>query len=150
MDILHYAINGVQAPDIAIATARTLTGAFFFLSGANKIFNTGRHQALVNTLEKDKVPVLKFMQWWVPGWEFTAGALLTVGLFSSFAAAVLAIIMLVACTCEAKKRVAEYQPINKADVIDDYLYLPEVIYLLLLVTFVLTGGGRYSLDALLF
>jgi hypothetical protein len=40
-----------------------------------------------------------------------------------------------------------YQPIDKADRISDWLYLPEVLYAFMLVMFISAGAGPYSLDA---
>jgi len=39
--------------------------------------------------------------------------------------------------------------IDKVDVIDDVLYLPEVLYMVLLALFVANGAGPFSLDAIL-
>lgn len=108
-----------------------------------------RHAALVQTLKADRVPAVGFMQWWVPGWEAVAGLSLVVGLFSATAAAVLTTIMLVACWCEAREKVASYRPLTRLDAVDDYLYLPEVLYLLLLSITLLAGPGAYSIDYLL-
>ena len=144
------AFNPVAASDIALAVVRTTIGGFFFISGFNKLFNPGRHIRLVSTLTNDKVPFVGFMQWWVPGWELLGGAMLAVGLFSAFAATVLLIICIVALCCEAKGKVERYVPINFGDRIADYLYLPETLYAILLVTVMLAGTGAYSLDHVLF
>jgi len=145
-DLITVAAHGIQAPDAALAIVRVSIGGFFALSGYNKLFNPGRHQSLLATLSKNHIPCLPLMQWWVPGWEFTGGLLLVAGLFSAFAAMVLSIICVVAICCEARGRVDAYQPINKGDRIADYLYLPEVLYLILLTVTVLAGTGQYSLD----
>ena len=146
-DILH---SGIAAHDLALAVPRIAAGLFFVISGAHKLFCKQRHAGLVQTLTADKVPAVWFMQWWVPGWEFAGGAALTVGLLSVPAAAVLTIIMLVATYAEASARVAAYQPLDFADKVDDYLYLPEVVYIILLAVTLLAGPGAFSLDHLLF
>jgi putative oxidoreductase len=143
--ILNAASNGLNLHDLGTFGIRVATGSFFFLSGANKLFNKGRHAGLVKTLVADHVPAVPFMQWWVPGWEFIGGAMLALGILSAFAASVLSIILLVACCAEGRARVASYAPINRADYIDDWLYLPEVIYLLPLATIILAGGGKFAL-----
>lgn len=136
--------------DIAILILRATVGMFFLLSGFNKLTNRGRHADLVKTLKEDKVPFIPFMQWWVPGWEFVGGALVLVGLGTPFAAGVLSIIMCVACYSEAGSKVKSYAPINGADTVDDYLYLPEVLYLMMLLAVMSAGPGAYSLDNLFF
>lgn len=157
MELLHQAAqiaaHGIPhqvLQDVGLTAIRVATGAFFALSGTNKLFNPGRHATIRKTMESDHIPFPHFMEWWVPGWEFSGGIMLATGLFGAFAAAVLAFICIVACISEAKKRVADYQPINAIDRADDYLYLPEVTYILLCGFFALTGSGAYSLDAALF
>jgi hypothetical protein len=39
------------------------------------------------------------------------------------------------------------QPIDEADRIDDWLYLPETLYAFMLIVIVSTGAGPYSLNA---
>lgn len=148
--LLTLAAHGFGLHDLALAVVRVAVGSFFAISGYHKLFNTTRHSGLVRTLTKDRVPAVPFMQWWVPGWEFVAGIMLAVGLLTAFSASVLAIICIVACVCEASERVEQYQPIDAADTIDDYLYLPEVLYLVMLAVTILAGTGRYSVDAFLF
>lgn len=143
-------VNGVGSIDTALLIERVAVGTFFAASGFNKLMDKERHQALVETLKKDKVPAIGFNQWWVPGWELVGGLMLITGLLAPFAAGVLMIICLVACFAEAKERVAAYKPINKADVVADYLYLPEVLYIGMLLVPVILGAGVYSLDAVLF
>lgn len=150
MDIMTIAAHGFGAHDAALALVRVAVGSFFAISGWHKLTNPERHAHLVETLQKDKVPAIGFNQWWVPSWELTAGIWLAIGFLTAFSASVLMVICLVACFAEAPKRVAEYQPIDKADVVDDYLYLPEVLYLVMLGVSILAGTGKYSVDALLF
>lgn len=144
----NLASHGVNEPTIVLSAVRALTGTFFAASGWNKITNAGRHSTILQTMVQDRVPFPRFMQWWVPGWELTAGILLTLGLASAFAATVLCIICVVACCCEARKRVAVYAPINTADDIADWLYLPEVLYIALLMIPIFVGHGNIALDSL--
>lgn len=107
-------------------------GAFFALSGWNKLTNAGRHQALVAELQRLHVPAVKFNQWWVPAWELVGGC----GLFATqhwFFAAVLLAIMCVALCTAGPGMVASYKPINKADWLDDWLYLPETLLSIVLL-----------------
>ena len=41
-----------------------------------------------------------------------------------------------------------YKPIDEADRIDDWLYLPEVLYAFMLIVVIAAGAGPYSFDAL--
>jgi uncharacterized membrane protein YphA (DoxX/SURF4 family) len=150
MNLLTIAAHGFGLHDLALAFVRAAVGQFFAFSGYHKLFNKGRHYALLATLTKDHVPLVKFLVWWVPFWELTAGVMLTVGFLTAFSAGVLAIICVVACYCEAADKVERYKPIDLADRIDDWLYLPEVLYLVMLAVSILAGTGRFSLDAMLF
>ena len=42
-----------------------------------------------------------------------------------------------------------YKPIDEADRIDDWLYLPETLYAFMLIIVVSAGAGPFSLDALI-
>jgi putative oxidoreductase len=149
-DLLHLAAHGLNQADVASTLLRVSMGTFFAISGYNKLTNAGRHAGLVATLEADHVPDVKLMQWWVPGWELVAGSLLALGLFSAFAAAVLFILIGVACVAEGPKRVEEWKPINQGDRVADWLYLQEVLYALILASTALAGPGPFSLDHLFF
>lgn len=148
--MLDLLAHGLGAHDAALASVRIGAGVFFAISGGNKLFVASRHASLRDNLERNRIPFLKFMEWWVPFWEFVAGLMLAIGLLTAFSAAVLLIICLVACHCEAREKVAKYQPINRFDTVADYLYLPEVLFVLMLLVNILAGAGAYSLDSFLF
>jgi putative oxidoreductase len=150
MNVINMAANGIGNMDMALAAAHMSMGVFFAISGGNKLFVAGRHATLKAELVKDKIPAINFMEWWVPGWEFAGGLMLLAGVFSAFAAAVLAIICGVAICCNAKKIVEGYAPINEPDRIADYLYLPEVLYVVLLMIPMFCGAGKFSMDYLMF
>jgi uncharacterized membrane protein YphA (DoxX/SURF4 family) len=138
--------HGLQAGDVAIAMNRVAAGTFFAISGYHKLTNADRHADLVETLRADKVPFIAFNQWWVPLVELVAGVTLILGLFSVISAALLATVCLVATCVDGCKRIAEWKPIDKADWLDDLLYLPEVLLGIMLLTVILTGPEHYSLD----
>ncbi len=137
--------QGFGYTEEAIGMARIALGTFFACSGWNKVMCPKRHASLVETLKRDHVPLLKINEWWVPWWELIGGAALIVGLVPVFNAAVLLCICMVACLAEAKERVHAYSPINKADEVADYLYLPEVVYIFPLLVIIASGGGAWRL-----
>lgn len=118
----------------ALTVAQTGTGVFFAFSGWHKLTNPARHAALVETLKECGVPFLPFMQYWVPGWELAGGLMVLSGLWPLQIVGALALITIcaIACATDGRKRVNGYQPIDLADRIDDWLYLPEILYILLL------------------
>lgn len=149
----HLAIAALGVGDTAALVTETVlriaTGAFFAISGFNKLTNKGRHETLVATLREAGIKPLSFFQWFVPGVELLAGLGVAFGFITAMAAAGLLAICFVATCVDGYKRVAGWAPINAADKVDDYLYLPEVVYALILLHFVNAGGGPISLDALI-
>lgn len=129
--------HGLGAPGVGSALLHASMGVFFAASGWNKLTNGERHRTLVETFKADHVPFIRFNQWWVPSWEFLGGGMLMFGLWPAFAAGVLFIICVVATLCEGPRRVRDFGPINAADRAADWLYLPEVLYGLMLAAITL-------------
>jgi uncharacterized membrane protein YphA (DoxX/SURF4 family) len=146
MDILF---NGVGWTDIALTLNRIAVGAFFMLSGYHKLFNEERHRTFVDELKSLGVHAIGFNQWWVPSVEFSAGAAVVVGFLAPLAALGLLVIIIVAIITSGRQRIKLYKPIDEADRIDDWLYLPETLYAFMLIIIVSAGAGPYSLDALI-
>ena len=76
-------------------------------------------------------------------------ALSSSGFLAPLAALGLLFITLVAIATSGPQRIKDYKPIDEADRIDDWLYLPEVLYAFMLIMVVSAGAGPYSLDALI-
>jgi uncharacterized membrane protein YphA (DoxX/SURF4 family) len=141
---------GVGWTDLAMTLNRIAVGAFFMLSGYHKLFNAKRHRAIVDELKALGVPALGFNQWWVPLVEFSAGAAVLIGFLAPLAALGLLVIILVAVATSGRQRIKALKPIDEADRIDDWLYLPETLYAVMLILVVSAGAGPYSLDAVIF
>jgi uncharacterized membrane protein YphA (DoxX/SURF4 family) len=146
MDILF---NGVGWTDIALTLNRIAVGAFFMLSGYHKLFNAERHRAFTDELKGLGVHAIGFNQWWVPTVEFTAGGGVLIGLLAPLAALGLFFVILVAIATSGRQRIKLYKPIDEADRIDDWLYLPETLYAFMLIIVISAGAGPYSFDALI-
>jgi uncharacterized membrane protein YphA (DoxX/SURF4 family) len=146
MDLLFV---GVGWTDIAFTLNRVAVGTFFMLSGFHKLFNPERHRAIVNELKSLGVHAIGFNQWWVPLVEFSAGAAVLVGLLAPLAAFGLLVIIAVAIATSGHQRLKLIKPIDEADRLDDFLYLPETLYAFMLILVVSGGAGPYSLDALI-
>jgi uncharacterized membrane protein YphA (DoxX/SURF4 family) len=141
--------HGVGWTDIALTLNRIVVGMFFMLSGYHKLFNPERHRVFADELKELGVHALGFNQWWVPTIEFSAGAAVVIGFLAPLAALGLLFIILVAIATSGRQRIKDYKPIDEADRIDDWLYLPEVLYAFMLIMVVSAGAGPYSLDALI-
>jgi uncharacterized membrane protein YphA (DoxX/SURF4 family) len=145
MDILFH---GVGWTDIALALNRIAVGVFFMFSGYHKLFNPERHRMFADELKGLGVHAVGFNQWWVPTVEFSAGFAVAIGLLAPLAALGLLVIILVAIVTSGPQRISAYKPIDRADRIDDWLYLPEILYVFMLIVVISAGAGPYSLDAL--
>ena len=147
--LMHVLFIGVGWADIAVTLNRIAVGAFFMLSGFHKLFNAERHRSFACELKALGVPAVGFNQWRVPFVEFTAGGAVLIGLLAPIAALGLLVIILVAVFTSGRQKISLYKPIDKADHIDDWLYLPETLYAFMLVMIISAGAGPYSIDALI-
>ena len=129
----------------AILLVRVLLGLFFAISGANKLFVPSRAQAMYETLVAAKVPLPRLMTYFVSGVEFVGGCLLAVGFLSSLASLALLVNMLVAIlTTKLSGLPKGVSPLNW---LDDFLYLPEVLYVLFFIWLLCSGPGKFSVDS---
>lgn len=128
----------------AILLVRVSLGLFFAISGANKLFVAGSRQTMYQTLVEAKVPFPHLMTYFVSGVEFIGGALLAVGFLSSLVSVALLADMLVAIlTAKLSAMPKGLSPLNW---LDDFLYLPEVLYVLFFIWLICSGPGKFSVD----
>jgi putative oxidoreductase len=128
----------------AILLVRVSLGLFFAISGANKLFVAGDTRTMYETLVAAKVPFPRVMTYFVSGVEFVGGSLLAVGFLSSLACVALLADMLVAIL--TAKLSAMPKGLSALNWLDDFLYLPEVLYVLLFVWLICFGPGKFSVD----
>ena len=128
----------------AILLVRVSIGLFFAISGANKLFVAGGTKPVYDTLVQAKIPFPRQTAYFVTGVEFVAGSLLTLGFVSSSASMALLIDMIVATLTSAISTLPKgLSPLNW---LDDFLYLPEVLYVLFFVWLICSGPGKFSID----
>jgi uncharacterized membrane protein YphA (DoxX/SURF4 family) len=142
-------LKGIGSTDIALLLNRVAVGTFFMFSGYHKLFNAQRHRMLVDELRGLHIHALAINAWWVPFVEFSAGAAVVIGLFAPLAALGLIVLILVANVTSGRQRIKSYQPIDAADRIDDWLYLPETLYAFMLLVVLSAGAGPYSVDSVI-
>ena len=111
---------------------------------ANKLFVAGSTQTMYETLVKAKVPFPRLMTYFVAGVEFVGGSLLTVGFLSSVACVALLIDMTVAILTSAVSTLPK--GLSPLSWLDDFLYLPEVLYVLFFIWLICFGPGKFSVD----
>jgi putative oxidoreductase len=128
----------------AILLVRVSIGLFFAISGANKLFVAGSMKDMYETLVKAKVPFPHQTAVFVSSVELVGGLLLTVGLLSSPACVALLIDMVVAVLTNSLSTLPKgLSPLNW---LDDFLYLPEVLYVLFFIWLICSGPGKFSVD----
>ena len=129
-----------------MTAVRVLIGIFFCVSGWAKLFVPAKFSAMEHTLAQSHIPFPHVNAIFVSLVEFACGAGLVVGLLTPLCAVVLVVDMIVAI---ATNRIHSIQATGVLAWLDDFLYLPEVLYVMILVWLIFSGPGRYSLDGLI-
>jgi putative oxidoreductase len=143
--LVQFALMGSgELEQYAILLVRVSIGVFFAISGGNKLFVAGGTKPVYDTLVKAKVPFPRQTAYFVAGVEFVCGSLLALGFLSSPASVALLIDMTVATLTSSLSTLPKgLSPLNW---LDDFLYLPEALYVLFFVWFICSGPGRFSVD----
>ena len=84
------------------------------------------------------------MTYFVSGVEFVSGFLVVAGFLSSLACVALLIDMIVATL--TTKLFAIPKRFSLLNWLDDFLYLPEVLYVLFFIWLLCSGPGKFSVD----
>jgi putative oxidoreductase len=143
--LVQFALLGSsELEQYAILLVRVSIGLFFAISGANKLFVAGAIKPVYETLVEAKVPFPHQTAYFVSGVEFVAGSLVMVGLASSPACAALLIDMIVATLTSAVSTLPK--GLSPLSWLDDFLYLPEVLYVLFFIWLICSGPGKFSVD----
>ena len=98
----------------------------------------------VYALVQAKVPFPHQTAYFVSGVEFVGGSLVTLGLLSSPACLALLIDMIVATLTTAISTLPK--GLSPVSWLDDFLYLPEVLYVLFFIWLLCSGPGKLSVD----
>lgn len=157
--IAHLFLYGFgDARDVAILFQRVILGVFFILARFRVVYDPSRANegwfpaSRIAHLKTKVGSVCKYsgVPWWfLAGVELIGGAAVIVGCNTVMAAFGLACVTFFGTLCTWRERVCKQAPADKIDKVSCYLWLPEPIYLLLAINLVLTGAGRYSMDALI-
>jgi putative oxidoreductase len=143
--LVQFALQGNSGLEqYAILLARASIGLFFAISGANKLFVAGGTKPVYDTLVESKVPFPHQMAYFVSGVEFVGGSLVTLGFLSGPACVALLIDMIVATLTSAVATLPK--GLSPLSWLDDFLYLPEVLYVLFFILLTCSGPGKFSVD----
>ena len=143
--LVQFALLGSsELEQYAILLVRVSIGLFFAISGGNKLFVAGGTKPVYETLVKAKVPFPHETAYFVAGVEFVCGSLVTMGFLSSPSCAALLIDMIVATLTSAMSTLPK--GLSLLSWLDDFLYLPEVLYVLFFIGLISSGPGKVSVD----
>ena len=131
---------------IGILVARLAVGLLFFLSGRSKLFVPARREQMRETLVAARVPFPEFNTLLVSAVEFVFGLLLILGAITPLACVMLSGIMIVAIATTAIRNIKATSSLGR---LSEFLYLPEVLYLVILFWLFLSGRGWFSIDHLI-
>ncbi len=145
--VIQYILTTLRAGEwMPVTAARVLIGIFFCISGGSKLFVKAQFGVLEKTMVQIHVPFPHWTALFVAIVEFACGAGLALGLLTPVCAAMLTMDMIVAISTTS---IHTIQASGFLAWPDDFLYLPEVLYVLILVWLVFSGPGRYSVDGLI-
>jgi putative oxidoreductase len=145
--VLDLLLRGVELLEwFAILIARLGVGLMFAISGWHKLRNPERHRQMVETMGRASIPCPWLAGPLVATTEVTAGTLLVVGLLTTLAAAALLVVTTVAIATVTIDEVDGKRPSNW---LENFLYMPEALYVIILAWLITSGPGIVSLDYLL-
>ena len=131
---------------VGILLARLVVGSLFFLSGRGKLFVDERREQMRQTLREAHVPFPEFNAFFVSTVEFLFGLLLSAGALTPLACVMLSGVMIVAISTTAIRNIKATSPLGW---VSEFLYLPEVLCLVILVWVLLSGPDWFSVDHLI-
>jgi putative oxidoreductase len=127
--------------------ARINVGLFFSISGYNKLFVPTNQAAMLTTMQHACIPFPEFNAVFVAVLEFVFGGLLALGLLTRASALILLAIVGVATFSDGVHKIPV--GLGPLDWYDWFLYLPEVLYGLLLFWILFAGAERFGADPVL-
>jgi putative oxidoreductase len=127
--------------------ALLVVGLAFFLSGRSKLFVPKRREQMRETLVATGIPFAGANAIFVSTVEFVFGFLLVLGALTPLACVMLGCVMIVAIATSAIKNIKAPTLLGW---LSKFLYLPEVLYMVILFWLFLAGPGWFSIDHVVF
>jgi putative oxidoreductase len=124
--------------------ARLALGIFFAISGGNKVFNEKERELLYKTIAEAGIPFAEINTIFISYVEFLCGLALIIGLLTAICCIALIGDMIVAILTVQLATIPS--GLSFPGWLDDFLYLPEVTYIILFIWIVVSGLGRFSVD----
>ena len=137
--LLDQTLQRIESLDwLPIFFARISVGVLFFESGKGKLFY--KLNELVEYFVQLGIPFPHLQAPLVAAIEFLGGICLILGFATRLASAVLTGIMAVAILTAQ---------LDKVKTVGDFLYLPEVLLIVVFVWLIFTGPGKFAIDNIL-
>ena len=131
---------------LGVFVARLAVGSAFFLSGRGKLFVPERREQMRQTLIDAHVPFPDLNAVFVSTMEFASGLLLIFGALTPIACVMLSGVMVMAVATTVIRNIKATCPLGW---LAEFLYLPEVLYLVILLWLFLSGSGWFNIDHLI-
>jgi putative oxidoreductase len=119
---------------------------FFCISRGDELFVRAQFGVVERTMVQSHMPFPHASALFVSMVELACGAGLALGSLTPLCAAMLMVHMMVSI---ATNRIHSIRASGLLAWLDDFLYLPEVLYALILTWLIFSGPGRYSVDGLI-
>lgn len=143
--LMRFILSGNRSlEEFAVLLARISLGVFFAISGGNKLFVASQYKLMYETIVGAGIPFPHVMTYFVSSVEFVCGCLLIIGLLSTLCCMAFIIDMIVAITTVQLATITK--ALSFIDWLDDFLYLPEVMYIIIFLWLISSGPGRLSVD----
>jgi len=143
--LMRFILSGNRSlEEFAVLLARISLGVFFAISGGNKLFVASQYKLMYETIVGAGIPFPHVMTYFVSSVEFVGGCLLIIGLLSTLCCMAFIIDMIVAITTVQLATITK--ALSFIDWLDDFLYLPEVMYIIIFLWLISSGPGRLSVD----
>jgi putative oxidoreductase len=131
---------------IGVLLARFSVGLLFALSGGGKLFVPARREQMRKTLSVAGIPVPAISTVVVSSVEFVFGVLLVIGFLTPLCCVMLSGVMIGALSTTILPGIKAKSIIAW---LGEFLYLPEVLYLVILAWLLFSGPGWLSVDHLI-
>ena len=144
MDSWDYLITALRQWEwIGSLLARLAVGLLFVISGSGKLFVPTRRQIMVDTLRAAKIPAPEINALVLSLVEFVFGSFLFIGFLTPLSCFMLICVMIGAL---ATTVLAAIKAESVFGWLGEFLYQPEVLYVVILAWLFFSGPGWLSID----
>ena len=143
--LMRFILSGNRSlVEVAVLLARVSMGVFFAISGGNKLFVAAEYKLMYETITGAGIPFPYVMTYFVSAVEFVCGCLLIIGLLSALCCLAFIIDMIVAIITVQLATITK--GLSFLSWLDDFLYLPEIMYIIIFFWLISSGPGCFSVD----